>query len=256
MSLRDTLTSLLRRQAPITDEADPRQSPQAIEGGRRKGESDNPYLTGRRTWNDHVGGVIEQRRTWQIVGLLSLTIALAAVGGLIYIGSQSKFIPYVIEVDKLGSAIAHGPAQAGNRVSDRAVHAALADWINCIRLVTNDIAMQRRCVFKVYSMIRPDDPAAPKTTEWYNSTPPSERAKTEMVNTEIRSALPQTKDTWQIDWIETTRDRNGTMQKSPVTMRALITVTIAESSPKTTEEQLRLNPLSIYVKDYSWSPIQ
>ena len=46
------------------------------------------------------------------------------------------------------------------------------------------------------------------------------------------------------------------MQKSPVTMRALITVTIAESSPKTTEEQLRLNPLSIYVKDYSWSPIQ
>ena len=24
-----------------------------IDGGRRKGESDNPYLSARRTWNDH-----------------------------------------------------------------------------------------------------------------------------------------------------------------------------------------------------------
>ena len=44
--------------------------------------------------------------TWQILGLLSLLIALAGVGGMIYIGSQSKFIPYVVEVDKLGRTLA------------------------------------------------------------------------------------------------------------------------------------------------------
>ncbi|MBR4737437.1 MAG: conjugal transfer protein TrbF, partial [Rhodocyclaceae bacterium] len=77
MSLRDTVTSLLRRQAPITDDADPRQLPQRIEGGRRAGESDNPYTTARRTWNDHVGGVMVQRRNWQIIGILALLIALA-----------------------------------------------------------------------------------------------------------------------------------------------------------------------------------
>jgi type IV secretory pathway TrbF-like protein len=57
---------------------------------------ENPYLTARRTWNDHVGGVVSSRQTWQVVGILSLLIALAGVGGIIHIGSQSKFVPYVI----------------------------------------------------------------------------------------------------------------------------------------------------------------
>lgn len=33
-------------------------------------------------------------------------IVLAVVGGLIRSGSQSKFIPYVVKVDKLGQTIA------------------------------------------------------------------------------------------------------------------------------------------------------
>ena len=259
MSLRDTVTSLLRRQAPITDDTDPRQLPQRIEGGRRAGESDNPYTTARRTWNDHVGGVMVQRRNWQIIGILALLIALASTGGMIYIGSQSKFIPYIIEVDKLGNVAAAGPARAGAQVSDRAIHAALADWITCVRLVTPDVSMQRRCVFKAYSMTNPNDPATAKLTEWFNSpvaNAPFERAKKEMVSTDIRTVMPQSKDTWQIEWIETTRDNNGTMNKSPVTMRALVTVYIAEYTPQTTDEQLRLNPLSIYVRDFSWSVLQ
>ncbi|WP_242468393.1 VirB8/TrbF family protein [Burkholderia plantarii] len=47
-----------------------------------------------------MGGVVSQRQTWQVIGILSLLIALAGVGGVIHIGSQSKFIPYVVEVDK------------------------------------------------------------------------------------------------------------------------------------------------------------
>lgn len=260
MSLRDTLSNLIRRQPPPSPDADPRQSPSRIEGGRRAGESDNPYTTARRTWNDHVGGVMAERRTWQIVGLLSLTIALAAVGGLIYIGSQSKFIPYVIEVDKLGNVATSGAASVGSHhVSDRAKNAALADWITCVRLVTPDVSMQRKCIFKAFSMTNPNDPATQKLNEWYNSptaNAPFERAQKEMVSTDIRTVMPQTKDTWQIEWIETTRDNNGTMQKSPVTMRALVTVYIAEYTPQTTEDQLRLNPLSIYIRDFSWSVIQ
>ena len=56
---------------------------------RRKGEAENPYLAARRTWNDHVGSVLDQRRTMQIVMILALLIALASVGGMTYIGSQS-----------------------------------------------------------------------------------------------------------------------------------------------------------------------
>ena len=54
----------------------------------------------------------------------------------------------------------------------------------------------------------------------------------------------------------TTRDRQGTPKGKPVTWRALVTVYVAEVTPQTTDEQLRNNPLSVYVRDYSWSRIQ
>ena len=77
-----------------------------------------------------------------------------------------------------------------------------------------------------------------------------------MVSVEIKTVIPQTPDTWQVEWVETTRDRQGTLNGQPVTWRALVTTYIAEVTPNTTDEQLRNNPLSIYVRDYSWSRIQ
>jgi type IV secretory pathway TrbF-like protein len=49
--------------------------------------------------------------------------------------------------------------------------------------------------------------------EWLNGTPdssPFKRAAKEMVSTEIKTVIPQTPDTWQVEWMETTRDRQGT----------------------------------------------
>ena len=89
----------------------------------------NPYLNARRAWNDHVGDVVAARRAWQAVGFLSLLIALAAVGGVAYIGSQSKFVPYVIEVDKLGQAVAVQSGQRANPDNERVIHAYVAAFI-------------------------------------------------------------------------------------------------------------------------------
>jgi type IV secretion system protein VirB5 len=227
-----------------------------VDGGRRKGENDNPYLSARRTWNDHVGGVIASRRNWQLLAILSLLIALASVGGVIHIGSQSKFVPYVVEVDKLGQPVAVAPAQQAPALNERVVHAAVASFINDARLVTPDISLQRKAVFRIYSMLSANDPATAKTNEWLNGTDdssPFKRAANETVSTEIASVLPQTADTWQVDWIETVRDRQGGMKGKPFRMRALLTVYTVPTTPQTTEEQLRNNPLSIYIRDYSWS---
>jgi type IV secretion system protein VirB5 len=194
-----------------------------------------------------------------MVAVLSMCIALAAVGGAIHIGAQSKFIPYVIQVDKLGQTLAAGPVQATDRLDPRVVHAALADFVTCARTVTPDVAMQRKCIYKVYSMLSPNDAAAPKMNEWLNGTDessPFKRAEREMISIEIKTAIPQTPDTWQVEWLETTRDRTGILKGQPVILRALLTTYAAEITPATTDEQLRLNPLGIYVRDFSWSRVQ
>lgn len=263
MSLSDTLKGWIFKKPIVpsdVDPLDPRRDKTPMIGGRRSGETENPYLAARRTWNEHVGAVVSQRQTLLIVTILCLLIALAAVGGMMQIGSKSKFIPYLVEVDKLGQAVASGPLQPTDKEADqRIIHALVAEFIGDARIVTPDIALQRKAVFRVYSKLSSADPATAKMNEWLNGTEessPFKRAAKEMVSIEIKSVLQQTPATWQVDWVETTRDRQGAIKGPPVSYRGLVTVYTVENTPATTEEQLRNNPMSTYVRDFSWSRLQ
>lgn len=224
-------------------------------GSAVKAESENPYLNARRSWNEHVGTLLEQKQGWQLAGGLALLIALACVGGLIHIGSQSKFIPYVVEVDKLGQTVAAGPVDAATKNDPRILNATISQFIQDARMVTPDVALQRKAVFEIYAHLVPNDPATQKMNDWLNGSEessPFKRAENEMVSIEITSVLQQTQNTWQVDWNEITRDRQGVIKDQPVAMRALITVYTIPPTSDTTEDQIRSNPVGIYIKDFSW----
>jgi len=236
--------------------ANARLNDDPIEGGRRVGENENPYLNARRTWNDHMGSVAASRNMWQILAILGFMIVLAAVGGIIHIGGQSKFVPYVVQVDKLGEAVAVTRADIATVADARVIHASVAAFITDLRMVTPDIALQRRAIFRAYAMLSPNDPATAKTNEWLNGTEnsnPFKRAATETVSIEIISVIPQTPETWQVDWKESTYDRQGRLIAPPFEMRALLTIYSVGSTVNTREEQIRNNPLGIYINDFSWS---
>lgn len=225
------------------------------EGQPRGAVLDNPYLTARRTWNDHVGSVVTSRQSWQVVGILSMMVALAGVGGIIHIGSQSKFVPYIVEVDKLGQPMAVGPAQAASQVDLRVLKSQVASFVADARTVTPDVALQRKSIFRLYALLSPNDPATQKMNEWLNGTKESSpfvRAVDETVTVDIRSVMQQTPETWQVDWEEVTRERQGLI-KSRAIWRALVTTYIAEPTTQTSEEQVRMNPVGTFVRDFSWS---
>ena len=228
--------------------------------GRRAAESapvdPNPYLNARRQWNEHVGGIAASRRLWQTMAILSMLIVLAAVGGIIAIGSQSKFIPYVVRVDSLGDAIATQRADVASPVDARVVQAQVGSFIQSARMVTADVELQKQAIFRVYGMLAPNDPALAKMTDYLNGNPdnpPFARAARETVSVEIASVIQQTKTSWQVDWTETERDRQGQPIQPPAKMRALVTIRVAPPSSATTEEQIKQNPLGVFVQDFSWS---
>ncbi|QIQ22519.1 VirB8/TrbF family protein [Zophobihabitans entericus] len=216
----------------------------------------NPYLNARRAWNSHCGSLMSSRLSWQVVGIIALLISLYAVYGIISIGSQSKFIPYIVEHNVSTGRVSGGQlAYPAERPEKIMFQAAVSDYIFYSRLVTADAAMQRKAVFKVYSMLTDTDPAFAKMNEWMRADgkTPFERAAKELVSIEIRSVLPQTADTWQIEWVETTRDRQGALVGTPFIMRALVTVYQAEPKSEKTLEDMNNNPVNIYVRDFSWS---
>ena len=52
---------------------DPRRGFEKLLGGRRTCENENPYLSARRTWNDHMQTLISSRQAWQVIGHLICT---------------------------------------------------------------------------------------------------------------------------------------------------------------------------------------
>ena len=65
----------------------------------------NPYLAARRNWHSQIDRAFAAQHVWQLVAVACLLIALACVAGVVYIGSKSKFVPYVIQVDRLGKPL-------------------------------------------------------------------------------------------------------------------------------------------------------
>jgi type IV secretion system protein VirB5 len=218
-------------------------------------EVESPYLAARRTWNDHVGGLAASRRLWQLVALLNSMIVLAAVGGLVAANSQSKFVPYVVKVSDLGEPVAVGPADRAQPVDSRVAQAQVANFIDSARSVTADVTLERRNVFRVYAMLQQGDAATVKMSEWFNGNPPITRASTQTVEVQVTSVIPQSATTWQVDWVETVRDRSGQLTGPPIRMRALVTVRVSAPTSQTTEEMMRANPLGLYVSDFSWSKV-
>jgi type IV secretion system protein VirB5 len=182
-------------------------------------------------------------------------IALGAIGGIIYIGSQSKFVPYVIQIDKLGDAVAVGPAQAAGRADPRVVRSFLASFISNARRVTPDQDLQRMAVFGVFALLHSKDPATVKMTEYLgdeSETSPFKRATKVTVNCDGFTVLPITDNAWQVDWQETIRDRDGSLVGKPITMRATLEIYIDPPAADARQSEIQKNPIGLYVRDFNW----
>jgi type IV secretory pathway TrbF-like protein len=94
--------------------------------------------------------------------------------------------------------------------------------------------------------------------EYLNGPPetsPFIRAGKITVNTDISSVLPISATSWQVDWQETTRDRDGGLVAKPVHMRAVLEIYILPPSTHARESDIQRNPLGIFVRDYNWQEV-
>ncbi len=248
----------LFKKRPKNAEAGKKEAQQAVEKAeaakqkRIKNAPRNPFLEARSEWNAVNGAALAGRQAWMIVALLSLLVALASVAGVIHIGSQSKIMPYVVEVDKAGTVVGGGTLDMNPKASDRVKQSFVASFITQARMITPDITLLRRAVEFVRDTVRQGDPAYVKLSEYWQNNPPNIRAEKELVEVQIVSTLAASESTWEVEWVEISRARDGTLQ-SRTPMRALVTIT-SDPSRITNTALMRKNPLGLFVTDINWSP--
>src|SRR5580704_16705844 len=99
---------------------------------------DNPYLSARREWNERYGDYIARARSWRWAAFAALAVSLVLAIGVVWQAAQSKVVPYVVEVDKLGDAIAVARADRAAPADVHVIKARLAAWIVDVRSVSSD----------------------------------------------------------------------------------------------------------------------
>src|SRR5260370_20120799 len=107
---------------PGVADATPANSPAATTAAH------NPYLAARKEWDERYGDLITRSRNWRVLALLLGVVAFIQAGGLIYLSSKSKVIPFVFAIDSLDRVAAAGTAQPAGLADERLGRAALYEW--------------------------------------------------------------------------------------------------------------------------------
>lgn len=218
----------------------------------KKAATINHYLNAQDQWRDRFAKISSQN-TWLLLAFFTcLFVLVGSIGAFITISSQSKYEPYLVVTDSFGTPLNAGIAKPIEKVDQKIVLAQIANFIQKSRTVTVDAKLLRNNVFTAYSYININDTAKIKLDEWFNEQNPFERATKELAQVQIQSIISQTPDTYQVDWIETIRDRNG-KKIADNKMRGLVTWYYGQQ--KTEIQDIILNPVGIYIKDFDWTKI-
>ena len=103
---------------------------------------ENPYLAARQEWSERYGSYVQAAAAWRIVGILGLTMAVIGFGYAMYLSTQVKLVPYIVQVDKLGSAMTSGIPEQIEYADLRVVRASLGNFVTSFRSITPDAVVQ------------------------------------------------------------------------------------------------------------------
>jgi type IV secretion system protein VirB5 len=207
------------------------------------------YLAARREWNERYGSYIAQAYAWQLAALASLGVAFVAVAGIAWIGAQNRIVPYIVQTDKLGDAIAIRRADVAGPTDPRLIRAQLARWVSDVRSVYVDVAAEKHIITEAYAMVDRNAAAGPVLNDWFGRDDPFKRAQDDTVSVAVQSVLPLSGNTWRVEWQEDRRTRQGALESSEQ-WQATITITI---NPPTDDATILVNPTGLYIESFDWS---
>ncbi|AMS45425.1 conjugal transfer protein TrbF [Aminobacter aminovorans] len=210
---------------------------------------ENPYVAARQEWNERYGSYVKAAAAWRIVGIVGMLLAVISTSYALFQSTQVKLVPYIVEVDKLGTAASTGFPQQIEYADPRVVRATLGSFVSNFRSVTPDAVVQKQYIDRTYALLRTSDPATEKINAWFRGNSPFDKARNATVAIEVNNVVPLSNQSYQIDWTEYERDRKG-KETAVRRFRGVATVTL---TPPQDEGVIRLNPIGLYLRDFEWT---
>ncbi len=205
-----------------------------------------PYQKAAQVWDERIGSARVQAKNWRLAFFGALFMSTGLAAGLIWQSLHSTITPWVVEVDKLGRAEAVAPAVASYHPSDPEIAWYLAHFIKDVRSLPADPVVLRQDWLEAYNYVT--DKGALRLGDYARHADPFSRLGTEQVSVAVSSVIRASPDSFRIAWIE--RHYANDALASTQHWSAILTVTL---ETPTTANQLKRNPLGIYIDAINWS---
>lgn len=205
-----------------------------------------PYQKAAQLWDERIGSARVQARNWRLMAFGSLALSMGLAVGMAWQSMQSRVVPYVVEVDRLGEVRAVAPAIETYQPTDAQIAWHLGRFIAGVRGVSVDPVLVRRNWLDAYDFAT--DRAAVFLNDYARTNDPFGAIGTRSVSVQVTSVVRASDASFQVKWTEQVYERGSLARTERWT--AILTTVI---QPPRSADVLRKNPLGLYVNAIAWS---
>lgn len=218
----------------------------AVQRYGRTPEPQTPYQRAAQVWDDRLGSARVQARNWRLMAFGGLALSTALSGGLLWQSTQSRVVPYVVAVDRLGEANAVEPADRDYQPTDPQIAWFLAKFITDVRSVSLDPVLMRQNWLSAYDFATAR--GARFLSSYARESNPFGEIGTRTVSVQVTSVVRASDRSFELKWTESEYERGNPAGTSHWT--AILSVV---RRPPSTADTLRKNPLGLYIDGIDWS---
>lgn len=214
---------------------------------------DTPYKRAQQEWDSRMGSAVVHAKNWRLATFFTLIfVAMPSIAGMIYLGAQPKSVPHIVDLRHDGSAQYRGAVSRSweQYTPDSAsIVYHLHRFVHNTRTLSSDPAVIKNNWFDAYKLVTPS--GANILNQYASQDDPFGRAKTLRVSVDVGTTNPISKDTWQIDWKESSWGPKGNFLGDTF-WRGIFKVTLVKPD---SEADLSKNPLGLFIDEFNWSKI-
>jgi type IV secretory pathway TrbF-like protein len=213
----------------------------------------SPYQAARWARDRHIEELENKVRYLRALAFILVAVCAIAVHGAVTLARQSRIVPYIVEVDRLGQPLAYGRVEQIPPPDERLIRGEIARFVDAMRTVHTDPVAQNKLIDRGYAFTRS---AARTYVDAFFSAPRNNphvlsREMIRLVSVRSVRRLAGSASTWEVQWEEyevPIRGGQATVRAWQGTLRTAVV-------PPKDEQELFVNPLGLYVTDLSWTPL-
>lgn len=193
-------------------------------------------------------------RTWRTIAFMASAIGLVLAVGVIWETRQSRIVPYIVEVDKLGQAVPVKRADRMAKVGQNVLSAVIAHFLIQVREIVGDPVAEKQIVSEAHHFLLPGAAAARVVDQFLESRDIYHIGAKLSLTVRIRSIVWKSGRTCLVGWTETVWLPDGSTRPNG-SYEAFVTVKlvppVSSGTPGFSE-----NPLGVYIDKISWARVR